>query len=85
VPYGREAHAFIRFLKNWRQTGVDEVMAHAVYDPDYAYMLVRGVRGKIPVDRLQAEVNPKLIRLDEYRKQKYQQSIAGATAAANND
>jgi hypothetical protein len=76
------ADHFWQFIKARSQGKIDEVIAQAIYDPDYAEMLVKGSRGRINPDDLEAVVGGKLIRLDDYRKPRLSQAMVG-TAAQN--
>jgi hypothetical protein len=76
---------FWQFIKKRSQGKIDEVIAQGIYDPDFADVIVKGSQGKINPDDLEAVVGGKLIRLEDYRKAKVSQVMAGTFAENQGD
>lgn len=83
----RSAKKVVDLMRNMGEKRVNEIFARAVYDPEYAYLLVRGMRGQIEPDQMLVGLNNKVIRLDDYKRSAYQQMAtgAGATGTAGNN
>jgi hypothetical protein len=79
----RVGQAFIDFFNRLGQKKVDEIVGRALFDPDYAEILMKGVRGKFDPNKLDVQVGNKIIRLDEYRRSRYRQTAMVGQAAAS--
>jgi hypothetical protein len=63
----RAAKKFAEWLTKIGKSKQDELIARGVFDPDYAYNIMNGVRGRIAPDKIDAVMNDKVIMLEEYR------------------
>ena len=79
----RAAKAFWNFIGKRRQAKVDEIIAQAIYDPDYAYVIMQGSKGRINPEDLETVVGNKIINLDDYRRGQRQAALTGTAAASN--
>ena len=79
----RSVKAFWNFIGKRRQSKVDEIIAQAIYDPDYAYVIMQGSKGRINPEDLETIVGNKIINLDDYRKGQRQAALTGTAAASN--
>jgi hypothetical protein len=79
------AKSFWNFIGNKRQVKVDEVIAQAIYDPDMAYTLMQGARGRINPDDFETTIGAKIIKMSDYRKNVRQEVMTGTAAASQNN
>lgn len=59
----------------------NELVNRALFDPDYAQVLIDATRGKIPEKELQTVLDGKIVQLDAYRKARMAQAAAGVGGA----
>lgn len=57
------------------------LVTRALFDPDYAKVLIDATRGGVPEKQIQMAIDGKIVQLDAYRKARMSQAAAGAGGA----
>lgn len=81
----RYGKAFYNFIAKIGKSKTDELVARAVFDPDYAYNLMRGVKGQIAPERIESILGNKVILLDDYKKNRMRAILTGEQAAGQSN
>lgn len=77
--------AFWNYFKRMGQERMQSVLSQAIFDPEYAYSLVRGAKGTFDPKTIETTINNKIIRLEDVRLSKMRQTMIGTEAAASED
>jgi hypothetical protein len=60
---------------------VNAFLTRAMFDPDYAQTMLKSSSGKANIKQLEADINSKIVSIDEYRNRRAARAVAGTAAA----
>ena len=62
---------------------VESLLVRALFDPEYAEVIMKAARGNMPEKELSGLINGKIVSLNDYRKKQLGRVAAGAAAGSN--
>jgi hypothetical protein len=75
------AKGIFRAITKYTDKQVDDLMVRALFDPDYAEVLIHGARGKIKPEELTKTLNGKIVKLEDISKRISEQAMVGTGIA----
>lgn len=75
------ARGIFKYLKGYSDKQIDELVTRALFDPEYAQVLIKASRKNVDPKEIRALINNKIIQLDEYRKLRAGYAIGSALAS----